>query len=161
MGGESGSMRHTEINQESILKMPKMHLNAAKKGGRHSSSSGGEELSIWSMAHKGQEVIKPDLKLKEFILKQTLTFQQEQVAGTSTDPPPGQRSACSWSYSSPRAGWSSQWSDTCVCTTQSDAAIQLHGIMVYILYKSPESHGSNNSSIVTKMWCFIGTFFKF
>lgn len=54
-------------------------------------------------------------------LRSTLTFQLEQEAETSTDPPLGQRSVCSWSYSSPLEGWSSLWLDTCVCATHHNA----------------------------------------
>ena len=57
-------------------------------------------------------------------LKAKLTFQQEREAETSTDPPRGQRSVCSWSYSSPLEGWSSLWSDTCRYTTHSQVKVQ-------------------------------------
>lgn len=56
-------------------------------------------------------------------LKPAPTFQLEQEAETSIDPPLGQRSVCSWSYSSPLEGWSSLWSDTCMFTTHSSAKV--------------------------------------
>lgn len=58
-------------------------------------------------------------------LRPTLTFQLEREAETSTDPPRGQRSVCSWSCSSPLEEWSSQWSDTCINTTQTHAKLSL------------------------------------
>lgn len=58
-------------------------------------------------------------------LRPTLTFQLEREAETSTGPPRGQRSVCSWSCSSPLEEWSSQWWDTCINKAKTHAKLSL------------------------------------